>query len=141
MKKTRNYVKAIGLSMALVMTNAAVLPVAQFPVYAEAYARKTTVENRITFVGDTMVLDAGKGKVTWSTSNKKLATVTQKGKVKALAAGNVRITAKTSKSTIVFKLTIRKASEKVKITYHFADVEEGIKCRLSNEKYFIKDKK
>lgn len=136
MKKTRNYVKAIGLSMALVMTNAAVLPVAQFPVYAEAYARKTTVENRITFVGDTMVLDAGKGKVTWSTSNKKLATVTQKGKVKALAAGNVRITAKTSKSTIVFKLTIRKASEKVKITHHFADVEEGIKCKLSNEKYF-----
>lgn len=49
-------------------------------------------------------------KVTWSTSNKKVATVTSKGKVTAKAAGKANITAKINGVKFVCKVTVKKAS-------------------------------
>ena len=49
-------------------------------------------------------------KVTWTTSNKNLATVTQKGVVKALKPGTVRIGAKVSNKTYYCTVTIPKPS-------------------------------
>lgn len=138
MKKSRRILAAIGLSMALIMPAASVLGVVKEPVSIEAYAKKErtkSVEERIAFAGDSFKLEAGKGKASFSTSNKKIATVNKKGKVKVLAKGKVRITVKTAKQITVYKLTVKEASEKVKLSWHFADKEEGIQCRLSNEKY------
>lgn len=49
-------------------------------------------------------------KVTWSTSNKKVATVSSKGKVTAKAAGKANITAKINGVKFVCKVTVKKAS-------------------------------
>lgn len=138
MKKSRRILAAIGLSMALIMPAASVLGVVKEPVSIEAYAKKErtkSVEERIAFAGDSFKLEAGKGKASFSTSNKKIATVNKKGKVKVLAKGKVRITVKSGKQVTVYKLTVKEASEKVRLSWHFADKEEGIQCRLSNEKY------
>ena len=48
-------------------------------------------------------------KITWSTSNKKIATVSKKGKVKAKKPGKVTITAKTSNGKkVTCKITVKK---------------------------------
>lgn len=124
--------------MALIMPPASVLGVVKEPVSIEAYARKErtkSVEERIAFAGDSFKLEAGKGKASFSASNKKIAMVNKKGKAKVLAKGKVRITVKTAKQVTVYKLTVKEASKKVKLSWHFADKEEGIQCRLSNEKH------
>lgn len=53
--------------------------------------------------------NAPKGKkITWSTSNKKIATVSQKGKVTAKKAGTATITAKVAKKKYTCKVTVKK---------------------------------
>jgi uncharacterized protein YjdB len=47
-------------------------------------------------------------KVTWSSSNKKVATVTSNGKVKGIKAGTVTITAKVGKKTVKARVTVKK---------------------------------
>lgn len=49
-----------------------------------------------------------KGKVKWSSSNKKIASVSKAGKVKAKKAGTAKITAKLSGKKYICKLTVRK---------------------------------
>lgn len=46
-------------------------------------------------------------KVTWSSSNKKVATVTKEGKVMAVSAGTATISAKISKKTYTCKVTVK----------------------------------
>ena len=53
-------------------------------------------------------------KVKFTTSNKKIATVTAKGVVKAKKAGKVTITAKAGSKKAVCKVTVKKVSKKVK---------------------------
>ncbi len=48
-----------------------------------------------------------KGKVKWLTSNKKVATVSSKGVVKAVKAGTVKITAKVGKKKYTCKITVK----------------------------------
>ena len=47
-----------------------------------------------------------KGKITWSTSNKKIATVSKKGKVKSKRAGKATITAKVNNQKFKCKVTV-----------------------------------
>ena len=62
-------------------------------------------------VGEKLTLKVSntKKKVTWSSSNKKIATVTTNGVVKAVKAGKANITAKTSGKKLVCKVTIKNA--------------------------------
>jgi uncharacterized protein YjdB len=53
-------------------------------------------------------------KVTWTSSNKKIATVTSSGKVKGVKAGTCTITAKVDKKSVKCKVTIKKRSKTVK---------------------------
>lgn len=57
-----------------------------------------------------LTLKNGRGKTTWTSSNKKVAKVTSKGKVKAIAAGTAKIVAKNSKKryTCTVKVTAAK---------------------------------
>ena len=62
-----------------------------------ASAPKLSSESISILVGKTAKLtvkDAGEKKVTWSSSNKKVATVSSKGTIKAKKAGNASVTAK-----------------------------------------------
>lgn len=58
-------------------------------------------------------------KVKWTSSNKKVATVTQKGKVTAKSAGTATIKAKVSKKTLKCKITVKKPKKtyKSKVIY------------------------
>lgn len=69
-------------------------------------------------------------KITWTSSNKKVATVTSSGKIKAVKAGTAVITAKTSNG--------KKASVKIKVTT--ADVKVT-KVKVSGSKTLVKGKK
>ena len=55
-------------------------------------------------------------KVSWSTSNKKIATVTSSGKVTGKKAGSVTITAKANGKTAKCKITVKKEATKAKKT-------------------------
>ncbi len=57
----------------------------------------------------TLKVSNTKKKVTWSSSNKKIATVTTKGVVTAVKAGKANITAKVSGKKLVCKVTVKNA--------------------------------
>ena len=61
------------------------------------------------YVGDSKTLKVKNavGKVTWSSSRKKVASVNKKGKIKARKAGNAVITAKTGKKKLTCKVTVK----------------------------------
>lgn len=61
------------------------------------------------YVGKTVQLKVTgtKKKVTWKSSNKKIATVTSKGKVKGVKKGTAKITATVSKKKYVCKVTVK----------------------------------
>ena len=62
------------------------------------------------YVGKTVTLKLknNKKKVKWTTSNKKIATVSKKGKVKGKKTGRVTITAKVGKKKYKCKITVKK---------------------------------
>ncbi len=65
----------------------------------------------VTLTATVSPANAANKTVTWTTSNKKIATVDQNGKVTAVKAGTATITAKTSNGkTATCKVTVRKAS-------------------------------
>ena len=47
------------------------------------------------------------GKVTYSSANKKIATVSSKGVIKALKKGKVKITVKSGKKTVTCVVTVK----------------------------------
>jgi uncharacterized protein YjdB len=68
-------------------------------------------------------------KVTWKSSNKKIATVSKSGKVTGKKVGTCTITAKVGKKSVKCKVTVRKHSwYTVEETGHFATV-------VTNQKY------
>ena len=60
----------------------------------------------------TLYVTGTKSKVTWTSSNKKVATVTKKGKVKTKAVGKTKITAKVAGKKLTCTLTVKKAVSK-----------------------------
>lgn len=64
--------------------------------------------------------------LTWSTSNKKVATVDKKGKVTAKAAGTAKITAKTANGKYaVCTVTVKKAPSKVALSKKSLKLKKG----------------
>lgn len=58
----------------------------------------------------TLKVSGTKSKAKWSSSNKRVATVTSKGKVTAKKAGNVTISAKVGKKTLKCKVAVKESS-------------------------------
>lgn len=88
------------------------LGVAVLPTAVSAKAAPKLSKTKITLTAGkstTLTLkNAPKGrKVTWSTSDKKVATVSQKGKVTAKKAGTATITAKVSNKKYTCKVTVK----------------------------------
>lgn len=101
--------KAKGLSIILVFALAlSILPAIPASAKVKISATKKTL-----YVGKSMTLKVTgtKKKVKWSSSNKKVATVTQKGKVTAKKKGTTTIQAKVAKSTFKCKVTVKNQSE------------------------------
>ena len=101
------------------------------------YTCKVTVKNP-TISNKKITLNEGKtkqlslknatGKITWSSSDKKVATVTKKGLVKGVKAGTATITAKNNGVTLTCKVTVKSttvAVTGVSLDKTKADLTEG----------------
>lgn len=75
---------------------------------------------------------AKKKKIVWTSSNKKVATVTSKGKVKAKKNGKATITAKLKGTKIktTCKIVVGTPVTKIKLNKKSVELEEGSKARL-----------
>jgi uncharacterized protein YjdB len=77
---------------------------------------KTTISltksSATVYIGATIKIEAsitnGKGKTVYSSSKKKVATVTSKGKIKAIGSGKAKITISNNGVKRTFKLTVKK---------------------------------
>lgn len=78
-------------------------------------------------VGKTYTLKATgtKGKITWTSSNKSVATVSSKGVVKAKKKGTAVITAKYGKKKLTCKATVKQPVTSIKINKTSATLKKG----------------
>lgn len=97
---------AITLILSLCLTLAA-------PVDAKSKVKLNITKVTISVGGSiNLKLLNNKKKVTWKSSNKKVASVTKKGKVKAKKKGKASIVAKVGKKKYTCKVTVGKVSKK-----------------------------
>lgn len=109
MKKTGTHYPFLFLLLTMLLAGSFTLPAsAAAPALS---AKKITLE-----VGKSATLKVkhAKGKIKWSSGNKKIAMVNKKGKVSAKKKGTATITARTGKKTLKCKVTVR--AKKVKKT-------------------------
>lgn len=127
--KTIKKIMAVVFAMAIMIT--------AFPMQADA-AVKLNATKKTMYVGEKTALKVTgtKSKVKWSTSNKKVATVTQKGKVTAKAEGSTTVKAKVGKKNLSCKITVKSkfsASEATKnISCTLQDTGRGVVAILKN---------
>ena len=121
------------LSVVLIM----VLVVTVMPMTANAAVKLNATKKTIQ-VGKSVTLKVTgtKKKVKWSSSNKKVATVTQKGKVTGKQEGNATITAKIGNKSLKCKVTVQSgfsATEATKnISCTLQDTKDGVVAILKN---------
>lgn len=85
------------------------------PVSIQAATAKMNHKSLTMYVGDTKTLKVTttlKGKITWKSSDKKVAAVSGKGKVTAKKAGTATITAKIKTKKVTCKITVKKKTLK-----------------------------
>jgi len=109
-----NWKRAVCLILVLAMTLA--MPTPAVSQAAKKKAPKLNKSKLNLTVGKTAALKVKntKKKIKWSSSKKSVATVTQKGKVKAKKAGKTTITAKIGKKKLKCKVTVtaKKSNDK-----------------------------
>lgn len=100
----------------------------------------------------TLKLKNNKKKIKWSTSNKKVATVSKKGKVKGKKAGKATITAKVGEKKYKCKVTVKKPKNQKKsqtardkvinacIKYGELSMESNSKCYSLYTQTYYNDK-
>jgi len=106
MRKTKKLVIATIATLALVTIYPSVIP-ANDIIQVEAAVKISN--KKLTLVrgkSKTLKLKGTKGKITWSSNKKSVATVTKKGKVTARKKGTATITAKVGKKKYTCKVTV-----------------------------------
>lgn len=100
--------------LAIILT--LILSISMIPTINVSAAKKVKLNKTkaTIYVGKTVTLKLknNKKKVKWSSSNKKVATVSSKGKVKGKKVGKATITAKVGKKKYKCKITVKKKVEK-----------------------------
>ena len=85
----------------------------------------------------TLKLAGASGKVKWSSTNKKVVTVTSKGKVKAKKAGTATVTARIGgKKVASCKVTVRKGASAHEHSWKKVVVKEAWEEWVGGEEYF-----
>lgn len=132
MKKMK---KSLAIALASVMA-ATAAPATAIPVKA-ATTPTINAKYKTTFVGKTRkysVKNPIKGaKYTWTSSNKKVVTVTSKGLIKGISAGKATITLKTvsGKKTYTNKITVRIMESATSIA--ISNASEGSTLQVGNK--------
>lgn len=111
MKKWRKLSVAIAMAFIMSVIVPAILP-NQFVAVAQAATVKLNKTKLTLEVGKsyTLKISGTKSKVTWSSSDKTIATVSSKGVVKAKKAGKATITAKVGSKKYKCTVTVKKAA-------------------------------
>jgi hypothetical protein len=107
-KWRKNFMKKIMKSFLVAL---AVLMVLAVPVDVDAASIKLNKKKMTIYVGQSVTLKvkgAKKKKVKWKSSKKKIAKVTNKGKVTGCKVGKATITAKVGKKSLKCKVTVKK---------------------------------
>lgn len=101
--------KSLLISLLLALTCVSMVTSTDFVQAASIKLNKTSITM---YTGKTYTLKVSgtSKKVTWSTSNKKVATVSSKGVVSAKSSGSATITAKVSNKNLKCKVTVKKQS-------------------------------
>lgn len=125
MKKSRQKSRLTAFTMATVMCLVSV-PVTTVNVNAKKVqpkkivleAKKETVTKGCTVKLSVkkMLPKGASGKIKWTSSNKKIATVNKKGVVKGKNIGKAVITARVGKAKAKCKITVYKPAKKIKLT-------------------------
>lgn len=111
MKHIKRFIKVLALVMALSVLSPSIVPLSSLAT-AEAATVKLNKKTLTLEVGKsaTLKITGTKAKVTWSSSNKAIATVSTKGKVTAKKAGKATITATVNKKKYTCTVTVKKAA-------------------------------
>lgn len=112
-KWRKNFMKKIMRSFLVAL---AVLMVLAVPVDVDAASIKLNKKKMTIYVGQSVTLKvkgAKKKKVKWKSSKKKIAKVTNKGKVTGCKVGKATITAKVGKKSLKCKVVVKKKTTKM----------------------------
>lgn len=107
MKQKKQFFKrTVGIILSIVFTLCSLQVSQSTNAASKLKINKTKAE---VYVGKTVQLKVTgtKNKITWTSNNKKIATVTTKGKVKGIKKGTATITAKVSKKKLTCKVTVK----------------------------------
>lgn len=125
------------IKQALVILLTAILAATAVPVQSQAAAR-ISATNKTLDVGKSFNLKVygASSKVKWSSSNKKVATVTKKGKVTGKQEGTATIKAKVAKKTLKCKVTVQSnfstSTATKNISCTLQDTGKGVVAILKN---------
>ena len=127
--------RAITLLLAVLMIFGTAVPVAEVmqPVTVSAASTVKLNKTKLTLKkGQTYQLKLNKknAKITWSSSNKKIVSVSKKGKLTAKKAGKATITAKVGKKKYTCKVTVK---NKTTTAQTVADKEKAAVLKLINK--------
>ena len=126
--------KVLAIVIALVLS----ISMMQTTNVSAATNAKLNKKKATIYVGKTVTLKLknNKKKVKWSSSNKRVATVSSKGKVKGKKAGKATITAKVGKKKYKCKITVKKKVVKKQNNYNnYYDtqyVEKSVKEKIAD---------
>lgn len=109
MKKGRNLIKRMAFLLAMILTVSAVVPEMMPTAKVEAASVKLSHKGITLTRGQryTLKVTGTKKKVSWKSSNSRIATVDKKGTVKGLREGSAVITAKVGKKKLTCKVAVR----------------------------------
>ena len=109
MKPSKKITALLTLILAINLAFPQSLPLLGTNLTAEAATIKISKKKATIIKGEsiTLKITGTKSKVTWKSSNKKVASVSPKGKVTAKKKGTVTITAKMGKKKLTCKITVK----------------------------------
>ena len=135
MKKTKKIIGVVCLAIVMAMVVPSIVPSLSETVTVEAASKVKLNKTKATmYVGKSTQLKV-KGttkKVTWKSSNKKVATVSKKGKVTAKKKGKATITATVSGKKYTCKVTVKEiALKSISLNKTSLTLDKGNKYKLT----------
>lgn len=144
MKTLKKLTTLLALVLVFTLSVPGILPTQNNVMEVNAATVKLNKKTATLIEGKTLVLKVTgtKKKVTWKSSNKKVATVTSTGKVTAKKKGTATITAKVGNKTLKCKVTVKAKGKNNKtiqgISYELKDTGSGVVAILKNtNKYHV----
>lgn len=142
MKKLKKLTVLLSLTLAFTLLIPKIPNIPNDIVEVNAATVKLNKTKATLVKGKTLTLrvTGTKNKVTWKSSNKKVASVSTKGKVTAKLKGTVTITAKIGNRNLKCKVTVKEKENKTiqGISYELQDTGKGIVAILKNtNKYHV----